>query len=108
MGINISLWVYFLGCLLMTRINIVPVEELHNKHLLAEYKEITRVFTHVRKAQAKGKNKWNIERIDSYRMGKGHETFFFTRLKWVLRRYSLLNEELIRRDTIPTPLRKIS
>ena len=28
----------------MTRINCVPVEELHQKHLVAEYRELPRVF----------------------------------------------------------------
>jgi len=35
----------------MTRINLIPPEELHYKHLVAEYREITRVPTLARKAQ---------------------------------------------------------
>jgi len=28
----------------MTRINCIPVTELHNKHLVAEYRELPRIF----------------------------------------------------------------
>ena len=45
----------------MTRINVVPVEELTNKHLMAEYHEITRIFRLVREAQNRGINKYNID-----------------------------------------------
>ena len=38
----------------MTRINVVDVKTLHFKHLLAEYKEITRPFKKVRNRQKKG------------------------------------------------------
>lgn len=54
----------------MTRINLIPVEELTNKHLIAEKHEITRVF-----ALAKN-SKPNVKIPDTYRMGKGHVTFF--------------------------------
>ena len=35
----------------MTRINVVPVQELQREHLVAEYKEIVRVFALARAAQ---------------------------------------------------------
>jgi len=35
----------------MTRVNLIPVEELHPKHLQGEYKEIVRIFCLARKAQ---------------------------------------------------------
>lgn len=42
----------------MTRINVVSPSELHNKHLLGELHEITRVFGLVRKAQDRKINKY--------------------------------------------------
>lgn len=39
----------------MTRINVVDVKTLHFKHLLAEYKEITRPLKKVRNRQKKGR-----------------------------------------------------
>ena len=55
----------------MTRINVVPVEVLSDKHLIAEYKEITRPFKKVVNAVEKGKtiNDFNIQ--DKYVLGKG-------------------------------------
>ena len=79
----------------MTRINVVPVQTLKNDHLLAEYKEITRPFNKVIKRLEKGKTDINIPK--SYRLGSGHETFFFDKLKWLYNRYHALRIELIRR-----------
>ena len=56
----------------MTRINCIPVEELHDKHLLAEYRELPRVFS-----LARG----DADIPDTYRMGKGHVTFFYDKRK---------------------------
>lgn len=39
----------------MTRINIVPPEELTDQHLMREYQELPRILGLVRKALAKGK-----------------------------------------------------
>ena len=36
----------------MTRINCIPPAELSDKHLLAEFHELPRVFTHVLKGPA--------------------------------------------------------
>lgn len=44
----------------MTRINLIPPSELHYKHLVAEYRELPRVFGLVRRAQANG---WSIRNI---------------------------------------------
>lgn len=58
----------------MTRVNLIPVEELTNKHLIAEKHEITRVF-----ALAKN-SKPNVKIPNTYRMGKGHVTFFYNKV----------------------------
>ena len=80
----------------MTRINIVPVEILTDKHLLAEYKEITRPFNKVISRIEKGT--MNEVKIPlEYCLGIGHETFFFDKLKWLFTRYMDLFEELVRR-----------
>lgn len=54
------------GDIIMTRINVVPVESLHDKNLLGENKEITLV----RNTQAKGKNKWNVGIPSQQRINK--------------------------------------
>jgi hypothetical protein len=92
----------------MTRINVVPVEELTNQHLLGEYKEITRVFGYVRKAQDKGTNKINFHKKyevpSDYTLGTGHVVFFYNRLGYVLRRYAELAVEMGRRGYKPSPV----
>lgn len=72
----------------MTRINCVPVECLSPKHKLAEYKEITRPFNKVIKRIEQGKP---VPTLDGgYRLGEGHETFFFDKLRWLHDRRYLL------------------
>lgn len=87
----------------MTRINLVPVEELHNKHLAGEYKEITRVFGLARNAQfevLRGKRKLPHEFV----LGTGHVSFFFDKLKFIADRYEALTKEMQRRGYKPNPI----
>ena len=85
----------------MTRINLVPPSELHNKHLMGELHELTRVYGLVRKAQARGINKYNMSQKLSipteYTMGKGHVLFFYNKLKFLTERYEALCEEAVKR-----------
>lgn len=81
----------------MTRINLVDPAVLHDKHLLAEYRELPRVFGLVHKAQQKGLRpdvRWIPER---YVLGKGHVTFFYDKLAWVGARFRSIVEECQRR-----------
>jgi deoxyribonuclease (pyrimidine dimer) len=74
----------------MTRINVIPVEELHHTHLVAEYKEIVRVFALARKCQHE-LHKKNIP--NEYKLGTNHVLFFYDKLKYISERYdSLCNE----------------
>lgn len=78
----------------MTRINVVPVSELSNLHLLAEYRELPRIFGLARKAFNSGK----LKAIpDTYRMGTGHVTFFYDKLLYCFKRQQALVAELERR-----------
>ena len=81
----------------MTRINVVPVECLSNKHLLAEYKEITRPFNKVKKHLEAGRKPSNLRIPAQYCLGTGHETFFFDKLEWLVKRYEDLYNELCTR-----------
>lgn len=85
----------------MTRINCVPVEELCNKHLVAEYYELPRVFGLVRKALEKGVDPAAIPAPDRYTLGTGHVKFFYTRLGYCLIRQAALIEEMIARKMKP-------
>jgi deoxyribonuclease (pyrimidine dimer) len=69
----------------MTRINVVPVEELCNKHLLAEYRELPRVFRLARPCSDAPKE---------YVLGAGHVKFFYDKLGFLARRFEMLVSEL--------------
>lgn len=83
----------------MTRINIVPPELLINKHLMAEYRELPRVFTRVKWRINKGQKLDDIQHKISctYVLNTGHETFFNDKLYWLYKRYINIVQELIKR-----------
>lgn len=81
----------------MTRINCVPVSELTREHLVAEYKELPRVFGHVRRRIEKGQTPCQVKIPKTYRLGPGHVTFFFDKLGWLCERHKLLVDEMTSR-----------
>jgi len=89
----------------MTRINCVPPSELHDKHLVAEYHELPRIYTLVRKAIARGMEPKDFAAFNTYTMGSGHVKFFYTRLKWLAERQTLLVEEMLKRKMRPQSVR---
>lgn len=72
----------------MTRINLVPPQELCDQHLLAEHRELTRIPN----AVAKGKFHLRGQPLD-YKLGEGHVRFFFDKLTFLKQRYDLLHQE---------------
>lgn len=81
----------------MTRINLVPPEELHKKHLVAEYHELPRIFSYVKMQLAKGVDPATIKAPAEYTLGTGHMKFFYTRLGFLLERQAALIMEMMRR-----------
>jgi deoxyribonuclease (pyrimidine dimer) len=81
----------------MTRINVLHPSQLSDKHLSGEYHEVTRIFTHVRKAVESGKSLTDYKIPESYRLGKGHVTFFYNKLAYISWRYYHLALELSER-----------
>jgi len=77
----------------MTRINAgIPVEELSDKHLLAEHREIKRIPNMVTSGKAK------LEIIPKeFTLGKGHVKFFYDKNKFTYNRYCLIYSECKRR-----------
>lgn len=82
----------------MTRINCVPVEELSRQHLVAEYRELPRVFALAKKASERN----GFNQPAEYTLGTGHVTFFYTRLGYLTRRHAQLVTEMLRRGYKPT------
>ncbi|MFC2406287.1 MAG: pyrimidine dimer DNA glycosylase/endonuclease V [Cardiobacterium sp.] len=72
----------------MTRINLVPPQELCDQHLLAEHRELTRIPN----AVARGRYHLRGQPAD-YKLGEGHVRFFFDKLAFLQRRYQMLHEE---------------
>jgi hypothetical protein len=81
----------------MTRINVVPVETLTREHLVAEYRELPRVFT----LAANAKNGWWKKQPQSYTLGTGHVLFFYNRLKFLADRHKQLVHEMLKRGYKP-------
>ena len=69
----------------MTRINVIPVEELADQHLIAEYRELPRCL------------KQNIDisnAPDIYCLGAGHMRWARKHAKFLLKRYGKLCKEM--------------
>lgn len=79
----------------MTRINVVPVQELCDQHLLAEHRELTRIPNCV------NSGKYSNDGIPSkYVLGIGHVKFFVDKLVWLRKRYDQLHQECTSRGFI--------
>lgn len=81
----------------MTRINLVHVKELADQHLMAEYRELPRIFGAVRKHVQTGKKVKDFKIPPYYVLGKGHVTFFYDKLKFLANRHYDLVLECLRR-----------
>lgn len=81
----------------MTRINLIDVELLSDQHLFAEYRELPRVMGDVRALVSKGKSVRDVKFPSSFVLGKGHMTFFYNKLEFLVKRHQRLVEECIAR-----------
>lgn len=84
----------------MTRINVVPVEELVGPHLVAEYRELPRIFALAHAANVKALN-WRKRQPETYTLGHGHVLFFYNKLSWLAVRHKQLVAEMQRRGYEP-------
>lgn len=80
----------------MTRINCVPAAELTRVHLVAEYRELPRVFSLARRERSG--EKFPV----SYTLGRGHVLFFYTRLGYLANRHTELVREMKARGYSPS------
>jgi deoxyribonuclease (pyrimidine dimer) len=80
----------------VTRINCIPVTELTREHLVAEYRELPRVFGLARMPRE------GEVFPEQYTLGAGHVKFFYTRLGWCANRHTELVQEMKRRGYNPT------
>ncbi|GLQ10921.1 endonuclease [Devosia yakushimensis] len=78
----------------MTRINCIPPSELAAQHLVAEYRELPRIFALVRAAIARGEHPDDPRNPAEYRLGAGHVRFFYRRLAFLAKRQAALVAEM--------------
>jgi hypothetical protein len=76
----------------MTRINTIPPSKLCDSHLIAEYREILRVFK-LAKLDEKAPKKFIL--------GRGHVKFFFDKLQYAHDRFNSLRQEVLDRGFKP-------
>jgi deoxyribonuclease (pyrimidine dimer) len=74
----------------MTRINVFPPSLLADQHLIAEYRELPRIFQLARILK-------DEELVPTYRLGTGHVKFFYPFTGWLSRRQSAIIHECRRR-----------
>lgn len=77
----------------MTRINVgIKPEELSNKHLLAEHREIKRI------PNAVAKGRFNMrDQPKEFTLGTGHVKFFYDKLKYLKNKYEGIYSECLKR-----------
>ena len=81
----------------MTRINCIPVTELTDLHLLAEYRELPRISALAHKYVG-----MKVPMPERYILGNGHVKFFYARGEYLRRRFELeIVPELLRRGFKP-------
>jgi len=85
----------------MTRINVVPPQELSGPHLVAEYRELPRIFGLVRARIEKGHSPSECKIPTEYRLGLGHVTFFYDKLGFLAKRQRQLIQEMLDRHYSP-------
>ena len=90
----------------MTRINILPVSELYDQHLIAEYREITMVRAALKRTLVSkaGCNKSKINK--NFTLNQGHVYFFYNKGKYLNNRYQELIKEMEYRGFKPNHNRK--
>ena len=90
----------------MTRINIIPVSELYDQHLIAEYREITMVPAALNRTL---KSKIGLDKnkiSQQYTLNKGHVYFFYNKGKYLQIRYNEIIAEMKKRNFNPDSQRK--
>ena len=87
----------------MTRINVVPVQELSRQHLIAEYREIARVPNNIRTSLARKNKPFSMSEIPSeYVLGTGHVKFFYNKCLFLQKRFEQLVNEMVSRGYNPS------
>lgn len=88
----------------MTRINIVPTEELSDQHLVAEYREIFMVGSALARTLKSPNRDKSLSSIpEKFTLNTGHVKFFYNKGEYLHKRYIALQEEMKARGMNPDP-----
>lgn len=80
----------------MTRINCVPIEELTDKHLFAEWREMPRLVKNLQKSLNRPGKPFDLREIpEKYCLGSGHVKFFYNKFKWLHKRHQKITKLLL-------------
>jgi deoxyribonuclease (pyrimidine dimer) len=79
----------------MTRINLINPKDLADQHLIAEYRELPRIFWAVRKKLQQNKK---ITVWEKYKMWTWHVIFFYDKLWFLEKRYNEIIKECKERN----------
>lgn len=74
----------------MTRINVIPVTELCDQHLLAEHRELTRIPNGILSGKLQ---RSYADAPTEYTLGTGHIKFFVDKMYYLHKRHMLLEVE---------------
>jgi len=90
----------------MTRINIIPVSELTDQHLIAEYREITMVPAALKRT-LRSKVGLQYKKISKeFTLNTGHVYFFYNKGLYLNKRYDEIVSEMKYRGFNPDPTRR--
>lgn len=91
----------------MTRINAgIAPNELHRRHLIAEYRELPMVPAALRRSLRSAEPATILARIPpAFTLNKGHVTFFYNKLAYLQARYDDLVHEMRERGYSPDNFR---
>ena len=78
----------------MTRINCIPPSELCRQHLVAEYRELPRVFKQALAAKQRGEKPDDPRNPTEYVLGTGHVRFFYNKCGYLILRQVELTREM--------------
>jgi deoxyribonuclease (pyrimidine dimer) len=86
----------------MTRINVVPPSELSRQHLVAEYREITRLPGNLNAWLNRKTKPHDFKEIPAdYKLGTGHVKFFYNKFQYLEKRFEAIIEEMLSRGYHP-------
>lgn len=92
----------------MTRINLVPPQELMDQHLFAEFREIKMVPMSLRRSiVARGIEDVLAKVPPTYRLNVGHVSFFYDKFTYLRHRYMHLKAELHARGINYDPMSQL-